>query len=310
VAPPAHKQADAGVRARIEARLLILFRVSLIAALATAILRLTIQSAFMADAGTLLDSITSVWPVLTDTRFGHVLALRVALLALSAIAMGRGSGGVRVAAAALAAGVALAPHAWLAHAGATPGAQGVILLGSETLHVLAAGAWVGSLSALFIAVGAIGPEPAAHAARRYSRFGALWVATLATTAFIQGWILIGGFPGLLGTNYGWFALLKLGLFLSMLAIATANRFLYTPALGRADIGARRRLRRSIALETIIGLLVVLAAGLLANVTPAIYEQPVWPFAPSIRGQLSPLSRPGRLEQTLCYGCRPGAHRSG
>jgi hypothetical protein len=42
--------------------------------------------------------------------------------------------------------------------------------------------------------------------------------------------------------------------------------------------SQRRLQRSIALQTVAALAVVLAAGVLAQLSPAIHEQPVWPFA--------------------------------
>jgi mono/diheme cytochrome c family protein len=167
----------------------------------------------------------------------------------------------------------------MAHAGATGGWDGAILLGAETLHVLAAGAWAGSLLPLFRALGALPPAEALRTAERYSRLGLLGVVVLAGTALAQGWILIGGLPGLLGTDYGRVALLKLVLFLAMLALAAANRFRHAPGLaGAGPAAARRRLRLSVALEAATGLLVVLAAGFLANLTPALHEQPLWPFA--------------------------------
>jgi mono/diheme cytochrome c family protein len=46
---------------------------------------------------------------------------------------------------------------------------------------------------------------------------------------------------------------------------------------RRDDG-RRRLQRSIAAETVVGLCVILAAGVLLTLPPAMHQQPDWPFA--------------------------------
>ncbi len=75
------------------------------------------------------------------------------------------------------------------------------------------------------------------------------------------------------------ALLKLVLFAALIGLAGSNRFRLTPALGTASAArAKSRLGRSIAIETGVGLLVVLAAGVLTNLPPAMHVQPVWPFA--------------------------------
>jgi mono/diheme cytochrome c family protein len=132
---------------------------------------------------------------------------------------------------------------------------------------------------LLMLVGAVPPKQGAVAARRFSPLGLLCVTILTATALAQGWILIGGLPGLIGTDYGLVALAKLTLFLILIAIGATNRLRYTPALdSSAAADAKRGLRRSIALEVAIGLLVVLAAALLAGQVPGMHEQPVWPFA--------------------------------
>ena len=38
------------------------------------------------------------------------------------------------------------------------------------------------------------------------------------------------------------------------------------------------MRASIALEAVLGTIVIILAGFLASRTPATHEQPVWPFA--------------------------------
>ena len=91
----------------------------------------------------------------------------------------------------------------------------------------------------------------------------------AGTACFQGWVLGGGVAGLIGTAYGWVLLLKAALFALLLGLAAINRFRLTPALGRQDAQpARGALMRTIAAETVLGLMVVLAAGVLSGLRPA------------------------------------------
>jgi putative copper resistance protein D len=276
VAPPVLQSAT---RPSIEAGFRRLFRASLVVAIAAGLVWLVAQAASMAEAETMADAAAAIGPVLTDTHFGHVLGARLLLLLLSALALGDGSKGRRRALATGTAGLALILHTWSTHAAAAEGIDRAILLGAESLHLLAAGAWLGSLAPLFVAVGALAPDQGAHAARRFSPLGMLCVAILAGTALAQGWILIGGLPRLFGTDYGRVALVKLALLLVLLAFAAANRFRYAPAMhepGGTD--AKRGLRRSIAVETAVGLAVVFAASLLADLPPAFHQQPGWPFA--------------------------------
>jgi putative copper resistance protein D len=279
VAAPVLQTAGDAARSRTEAQFRCLFRASLGVAVAAALIWLAAQAALMADAEDIGDAAAAVWPVLTATRFGHALCARLLLLVLSVLALGDGTQGGRRVLAAVAAGLALILQTWSTHAAAAGGMDRIILMGAEFLHLLAAGAWLGSLAPLFIAVGALAPEQGARAARRFSPLGMLCVALLSATALAQSWILIGDLPRLVGTDYGRVALVKLALMLVLLALAAANRFRYVPAMGgAAGADTRRGLRRSIAVETAVGLAAVFAASLLANLPPALHQQPSWPFA--------------------------------
>jgi putative copper resistance protein D len=277
IAPPV-LAADDPICRRVEDHLRRLFRASLAVAVGAGLVWLVAQAAFMAEAESMADAAAAVWPVLTDTHFGHVLGTRLGLLALSALVLGNGSSGGRRVLAAGTLAAALILHTWSTHAAAAAGVDRSILLGAESLHLLAAGAWLGSLAPLFAMVTALAPDHCAHAARRFSPLGMLCVATLSATALTQGWILIGGLPALVGTDYGRAALVKLALLLVLLTFAAANRFLYAPALrGPVGADAKRGLCCSIAVETAFGLAAVLTAALLADLPPALHQQPVWPF---------------------------------
>jgi putative copper export protein len=272
VAPPVLHAAEGAARDRIEAALRRLFRASLAVAVAAVLVWLAAQAAFMAEAESIRDAAGAVWPVLTATRFGHALCARLLLLVLSVAALGDGSQRGRRVLAAVTTGLALIPQIWSSHAGAADGVDRIVLLGAESVHLLAAGAWLGALAPLLIAITALAPDQGAHAARRFSPLGMLCVALLAATALAQSWILIGGLAGLVGTDYGRVALVKLALLLALLALAAANRFRYAPAMsGTVGAEAKRGLRRSIVVEAAVGLVAVFAASLMADLPPALHQ---------------------------------------
>ena len=136
----------------------------------------------------------------------------------------------------------------------------------------------------------VSPGTASAASHDFTPLGLACVALLAGTGLLQARELIGGLAGLVGTAYGLTALVKIGLFGALLALACANRFVFTERLEAGDPGrAQRRLIASIAVETALGLAVVIAAGRLASLAPSIHEQATWPFA--VRPALDALSDP-------------------
>jgi putative copper export protein len=248
------------------------FRGSIILAAIAAVVWLLAQAAYLAEADTLAAGAAAVWPVLIGTHFGHVLALRLGLLILAMICLGDGRKRTRQVLAMVATGLAIVLQGWTAHAAAAEGSARVILLGAETLHLLAAGAWLGSLLALFLFARALPPDQGARALLKFSPLGMLCVFILAVTAFVQGRLLIGGVSELIRTDYGRVATLKLMLFLAMLLLATINRFHHTRVLsGSHQVGSRRRLQLSIGIETGLGLVVILAAAVLADMQPVVHQ---------------------------------------
>jgi putative copper resistance protein D len=99
------------------------------------------------------------------------------------------------------------------------------------------------------------------------------VAAIAGTACFQGWVLGGGVAGLIGTAYGWVLVLEAALFAALLGLAAINRFRLTPGLEGQDAQpARWALLHTIAAETGLGLMVVLAAGVLSGLEPGMHAR--------------------------------------
>jgi uncharacterized membrane protein len=113
------------------------------------------------------------------------------------------------------------------------------------------------------------------ATTRFSILGIVSVGTLLVTGIVNTYYLAGSVPALLHTDYGRLLLIKIALFLAMVAIATVNRFRLTPRLLQqnnitASRGALRRLRRNAAIEVLAGAMVIAIVAALGTMPPAIH----------------------------------------
>ena len=262
---------------RLRRRLLRLARISAALALIVGIAWIAVESAVIAGAGSVVMTLQALPVVALRTQFGQWLLVRaVLLLAVMPLLKPWRAGN---AVAAVLAAMALALQPMLGHAGALGGSLGTTLIISEVLHLLAAGAWLGSLIPLFITIATLPHNAAATACRSFTPVGLSAVLVLGGTATVQVTEFMGGVPGLFGTGYGHIALVKLGLFAVLLTLAAINRLALTDRLaGTAPDAARRHMRVSVATEAVLGTLVVFTAGFLASHAPGTHEQPVWPFA--------------------------------
>jgi putative copper resistance protein D len=211
-----------------------------------------------------------VLSVLSDTRFGLVCLIRLALALLLAGLMFSPSLRLLQMVAAI---CLLALVALIGHAGATPGTAGDIHLVSDIVHLLAAGAWVGALPALALLLAhaqrssdADWGTYAVAVTRRFSSIGVICVGALLASGIINSWNLLGGPRDLLTTDYGRLVLLKIVLFAAMVGIAAANRFHLTPLLPAP--AALKALRRNALAETGLGLCVLLFVGALGTMSPS------------------------------------------
>ncbi len=258
-----------------------------------------VQTAVMGSAAGIAAMLAALPVVLGQTAFGHIAVAQLALLTLTAAVLplaGRAWGRWVAALLAMAA-VALAVghlHAWAMTEGLAP------LTVAALAHVLGVAAWLGGLLPLRLLIGSVSPAHAAAAARRFSNRAGIFVALLVAGALVQGWELLGGLPGILGTAYGWVAILKAVLLVVLLVFAALNRARLTPALARPDPApARTALLRNIAIETWLGLAAVTAASLLGSLQPGMHAQPVWPFTFQI--SMAPLRDDAGLLRSVIFG---------
>jgi putative copper export protein/methionine-rich copper-binding protein CopC len=170
--------------------------------------------------------------------------------------MGAGAGAVL-----LSAVPALSGHA------ASVGRMNGIAILSDTLHVLGAGVWMGTLAAL-LAVGIpaalIATDGAAGAVaamvRAFSPMALAGAAVVAVTGILNVVFQLGAISEVWSTGYGRALLIKLALLAGVGALGFYNWRRVLPTLG--DDAGTRRLRRSARAELGLGLVVLLVTAVL------------------------------------------------
>ena len=232
--------------------------------------------------------------LLGATQYGTVWLLRHALLLLmAALVLLRGSEDSRgdwlawrIEAAILAAlGIGLA--AWAGHAVSVDLGRALPVL-VNAAHLIGVGGWLGALPALALLLRAASREEGADArpfaviaTRRFSSWALAVMVLIVVTGVWNAWNEVGGVPGLVGTAYGRLVLLKVALLIPVLALAGWNRQSLLPRLSGdgSTMGrpAMRRLAGFVAIETVVGLALVLVAAVLAVTPPGRHETPLWPF---------------------------------
>ena len=132
-----------------------------------------------------------------------------------------------------------------------------------TLHLLAAAFWIGALLPLRHAVGQ--PE-GARLLHRFGNVANLTVALLVIVGLIFTWQMTRSLSNLLSTAYGWTLLAKLGVVSGLMALAALNKWRFVPALASGTPAAVPHLRRSIQIEAIAVLLILLVTATLTSIT--------------------------------------------
>ncbi|HSB82673.1 MAG TPA: copper homeostasis membrane protein CopD [Candidatus Methylomirabilis sp.] len=285
----------------LDRRLLALAGWSLLIALISGLMWLWVQAATVSGQPlTQALTIDTLSRVLTGTQFGRVWGTRLALLGLL--------GGVLLfrererddkdwralhLEGVILGGGLMAALAWTGHAAATEMSLRPLHLTADAIHLLATGVWLGGLVSLLLLLrraralpGGAGIDVAREATRRFSLLGLISVAALGVTGVVNGWILIGDVPHLVGTSYGRLLLGKLAVLLPLIWIAACNllrvkpQLLAMPTVDFQDLfhTMLRRLTRNVLAEASLGAAILLIVGALGITAPARHVQPAWPFS--------------------------------
>jgi copper resistance protein D len=219
----------------------------------------------------------TLWTLLVDTGFGHAWMMRLLLACLLAGLLAVRPAGKQDRARWMSLAIVVAGGgltgtlAWAGHGVGGAGPAAPSHPAADFLHLVAAAAWVRGLLRLAFLLAAAGRASSVAVARaaslRFSAYGMAAVGVLLLTGATNTWYLAGSIRALTATDYGHLLLVKITLFLVMLALATTNRLWLTPALA-ADAGeeparhALRQLRRNVVIEIAAGAVILAVVAVL------------------------------------------------
>ncbi|MGH1570296.1 CopD family protein [Methylobacterium sp. P31] len=214
------------------------------------------------DTGEVLPTVQII---LTESSFSTVWLVRLgaALLLLLAAVARPPSPGI-----ALPVAVLLISEGWSGHAVAW-GTLGSVNL---ALHALCAALWLGGLMPLWLVVlaayrGCSDFQSAERALRRFSVAAAVAVSGVVATGVVNTWHMLGGTVNFTDTYVRVLAF-KVVLVMVMIGLAALNRYRFLPRLRTARPRTGLRLLvSSIALEQLLGLLVLLDVSALGMMNP-------------------------------------------
>jgi putative copper resistance protein D len=249
--------------------------VAAILALVSALALLLCQSAAMAGSPAAALDPATVAAVLLETRFGHVWGWH--LLAILVVLACLGRSPRRQPVILILSLLLLASLGWIGHAAMGEGPARLAHELNQTVHLLAAGLWLGGLVPLGWLVRRARARPSdavitlTHdAVSHFSHIGYIAVALIALTGAVNSLLLVGSLGAMFGTPYGRLLALKILLFLAMAVVALINRFRLAPRISRdaATLGA---LGRTVALEQGLGLAILAVVSVLGTWPPAIHS---------------------------------------
>lgn len=268
---------DPDILARLDTRLRKLLIIAAIVAMLSALLLVPLIGSRMAGSASAALDWKTIWVVLAQTSFGRVWRwhLLIVVLLVTACAVRQVRPGYRVGLAAL----LLASLGFVGHAAAERGPAGYSHEINDSLHLLAGGLWLGGLVPLGVLVMyARSSEKLAwlgllrHALPRFSRMGYAAVALVALTGVINTVFLVGSIDGLIGTPYGRLLLLKISLFLLLLAVAVINRLILVPLFAHETQPSRgtTALLWTVGIEQMLGFGILAVVSVLGTWPPAIH----------------------------------------
>lgn len=159
--------------------------------------------------------------------------------------------------------IACMSFAFVGHVHALPGALPAVLL---CLHLLCASFWLGALAPLLIVARDSAASQFADIAVRFGQIALALAALLLGAGAALLWSLIEDAAMFWSSLYALLMVLKLLSVAVLLGLAGFNRLYATPRLLQAQTNAVHRLRRSIQLEIVVGMFILLFTAAFTTVT--------------------------------------------
>jgi copper transport protein len=140
----------------------------------------------------------------------------------------------------------------------------------QWVHLLAVGVWIGGLVWLLVLTRRRPGQELSSAVKRFSTMAGIALALVALTGLQRAISEVGG-PGAWGrlfdTSFGVTLLIKIGLFVALVALGARNRYVNVPRVAR-DPGGLSGLRRAVGGEVLIAAGILGVTGVLTQLPPA------------------------------------------
>jgi putative copper resistance protein D len=191
--------------------------------------------------------------VLFDTDFGGVWQRQLMLAALLASLLWKGADRPWIVA--VLSGLLLADLGSIGHATIPTGVFGWLSRGNLALHLLAGGAWLGSLPLLLVVIRRL-DDPQARpeavlALHRFSNTGHVVVALVVATGVINTILVLGTWPVAPNSPYQMLLDAKIAVVAVMIGLAVINRYVLVPQL-RAGTATLPQIKRNTMTILLLG----------------------------------------------------------
>jgi copper resistance protein D len=207
--------------------------------------------------------------ILWDTAMGKAWLVRLALSLLLMAALPWWSASI---VRSTLSGLLLASLALTGHADMDEGTRGVLHILNDALHVLAGGAWLGSLLALPGCLARLrGPvfcKEAKTALRRFSSAGHLAVALVIATGMVNTVLVLGRWPTDFTSTYQMLLVIKIGFVAGMTGLALMNRYIFVPCMLTQRDRAIIQIRNGTYTELVLGAGVLVLVAFIGILDPA------------------------------------------
>jgi putative copper export protein len=210
---------------------------------------------------------SEVWTAMSTTDFGHLWCARVILLLLLGSSVWKVMRFRHGALVLVIGGMLMLLISSLSgHAAA--GEARILRVGTDWIHAIAVGIWIGGLGNLYLWLGG---EPTAGKSARdvvtsFSHFAMAGAAAITASGLLMAyWAGLDFLHPWESGRYGILLLWKVGIFCAALGLAAVNQFIHLrKSSSRTDSEFRRAIRREIGIEAVLVCLAILFAGFLAR----------------------------------------------
>lgn len=264
-------------------RVTVVLGASLVAPFVSVLLILASIAAMMGQSVSQLEW-SVVEAMVISTNMGWAFLARMVLLSAALLALlGRRAMPVALPIVAMLYALALATLAWSGHAAASEGMSGLMHRLNDSIHLIAAGLWIGAIGwFLHLTIkthrnpDSFAPDPLLEAMHRFAPLGVSLVAVVAATGLVNAQLTFGiaNSFAVLGTSYGWMLAAKLVLVGIMLLCGARNasivrrRMQTVDGAGRGKAATLAALRISLTWELSVAVAILCLVAILGMASPS------------------------------------------